>query len=166
MGSDAISLYNYTIKYKPGSSLSNADALSRLPEPLIVSGDGLTGDHINLINHLSTTGFSAINIRKWTETDPILAQVKRAVMRGWPDQPTEEKLKPYYSRRNELSVLDGCVLWGARVVVPPQGQKLVLDELHDTHPGVSRMKSLARSYVWWPKMNEQVEEVVKTCAQC
>ena len=44
-----------------------------------------------------------------------------------------------------LSELDGCVLWGTQVVVAPQGRHLVIDELHDTHPGANRMKSLARS---------------------
>ena len=47
-------------------------------------------------------------------------------------------------------------------MVPPQGQKRV----HDTHPGVSRMKALARSFVWWPHMNEQIENTVKNCVVC
>lgn len=40
------------------------------------------------------------------------------------------------------------VLWGHRVIVPTLGQKLVLEELYIGHPGVSRMKMLARSIVW------------------
>ena len=36
------------------------------------------------------------------------------------------------------------MLWGARVVVPPPGRE---QELHKTHPGIARMKSLARSCV-------------------
>ncbi len=59
-------------------------------------------------------------------------------------------MKPYFNRRHELSLLQGCVLWGAQVIVPIQGRQKVLEELHDTHPGVSKMKALARSYVWWP----------------
>ncbi|XP_041379380.1 uncharacterized protein K02A2.6-like [Gigantopelta aegis] len=46
--------------------------------------------------------------------------------------------------REELSAVDGCILWGARVVIPPPGRKLVLSQLHDTHPGICKMKSLAR----------------------
>ncbi len=28
------------------------------------------------------------------------------------------------------------------------------------------MKSLARSYIWWPNMDKEIEEVVKSCHSC
>ena len=42
----------------------------------------------------------------------------------------------------------------------------MLNILHDTHPGIVKIKSLARSYVWWPKMDTNSEEKVKSCATC
>ena len=63
-------------------------------------------------------------------------------------------------------MLDGCVLWGARVVVPPPGKEQVVQELHETHPGSARMKGLARSYVWWPGMDADLEAKVRACAEC
>ena len=36
------------------------------------------------------------------------------------------------------------------MVVPKQGQKLVLEELHQSHPRASRTKYLACTTVWWP----------------
>lgn len=41
----------------------------------------------------------------------------------------------------------------------------VLQELHDTHPGIAKMKSLAHRYMWWPKMNVDIENIVKTTKQ-
>ncbi len=38
------------------------------------------------------------------------------------------------------------------------------EELHETHFGVSKMKALARSYIWWPQMDAEIEETVKTCS--
>ena len=35
---------------------------------------------------------------------------------------------------------DGCILWGTRVIVPPQGRSKVPSELHEAHPGESRVK--------------------------
>ena len=62
--------------------------------------------------------------------------------------------------------MDGCVLWGTGVVVPPQSHKQLLEELHDTHLEVSHMKSLARSYIWWPQMDKAIEEMVQSCTVC
>ena len=62
--------YWYTIRYKAGKMLNNADALSRLPQPDTSSHDGMTAELINLIDHLSSTPISCTNIRKWTNKDP------------------------------------------------------------------------------------------------
>ena len=59
-----------------------------------------------------------------------------------------------------------CLLWRAWVIVPHQGREEVLHILHDSHPGIVKIKSLARSYVWWPKMDTNLEEKVKSCATC
>ncbi|XP_060092387.1 uncharacterized protein K02A2.6-like, partial [Heteronotia binoei] len=59
-----------------------------------------------------------------------------------------------------------CILWGSRVVIPPPLQKRVLESLHETHPGIVRMKALARSYVWWPGMDGEIEGWVRGCQTC
>ena len=64
-------------------------------------------------------------------------------MNGWPKE-VASMFKAYSQRRLELSVRDGCVLWGARVVVPKKGRATLLKHLHYTNPGISRMKGLAR----------------------
>lgn len=65
-----------------------------------------------------------------------------------------------------MGVQGGCLLWGNRVVVPAQGRGMVLQELHEAHPAVVRMKMLARSYVWWPSINRDIENRVQQCHQC
>ena len=47
-----------------------------------------------------------------------------------------------------------------------QSHEKVIEVLHSTHPGVSRMESLARSYVWWPLMDREIERKVKDCPSC
>ena len=75
-------------------------------------------------------------------------------------------MKPFAVRQDELSIQDGCLLWGRRVVVPPQVREEVMCELHEAHPGIARMKSLARQYVWWPRIDADLEHKVKTCKAC
>ena len=41
--------------------------------------------------------------------------------------------------------------------------KSVLQELHKEHPGASRMKALAKRYLWWPGLDKCLEEKVKSC---
>ena len=73
---------------------------------------------------------------------------------------------PFNRRKHELSVQDDCVLWGNRVVVPKQGQHRVLEQLHQSHPGTVRMKSLAHTLVWWPGIDADIEAKVKACKPC
>lgn len=96
------------------------------------------------MDRLSQAPVTAKQIKLWTERDPVLSQVKRWVMQGWPASVEEVGFKPYVKRKLELSVLDGCLLWGSRVVVPTPGQAQVMEELHEAHPGASHMKSLTR----------------------
>ena len=64
------------------------------------------------------------------------------------------------------SLQDGCNLWGSRVVVPPQGHAHLLVELHRGHPGVSRVKGLARSLLWWPGLDHDIESTIRQCNTC
>ena len=69
-------------------------------------------------------------------------------------------------RKDELTVLNGCVLWGNRVVIPPQGRESVINELHESHPGIVKMKSLARCYTWRPSIDKDLEMKVSACRKC
>ena len=161
-----LAAYQYNIRYKSGKTLNNADALSRLPRPITTNSDCVPDELAQLVLHLSSTSINAGVIRSWTAKDPVLSRVLRYIQTGWPDQITDEKFKPFLSRKTEMSAWDGCILWGSRMVIPPQGRELVLQELHETHPGCARMKSLARNYIWWPKMDSAVEDIVKQCQTC
>ena len=52
------------------------------------------------------------------------------------------------------------------MVIPKKLQDRVLEELHDGHLGIVKMKALARSYVWWPNISGQLEELAKACSGC
>ena len=158
-----LSAYSYTIEYKSGQLNSNADALSRLPLPTAPATVPMPADTIHLIEQLNSTPVIATMIKKWTAQDPVLAKVKNLLLKGWTLPPKDKDLRPYYNKRTELSVESGCILRGIRVVVPPQGRKKVLELLHEAHPGMERMKQLARSYVWWPGLDSAIEEKVKSC---
>ena len=52
------------------------------------------------------------------------------------------------------------------MIIPPKLQSTVLGELHEGHLGISRMKALARSFVWWPRLNKDIKDLVRSCPKC
>ena len=160
-----LSAYDYAIGYKPGAQHSNADALSRLPLPEQPSAVPLPGEMVLVFETLNQSPLTATQIKWWVDKDPLLSRVRENVRRGWRDS-VEAAMQPYQSRQAELSVHDGCLLWGSRVVIPPQGRAAVITLIHEGHPGITRMKRLARGYVWWPGMDRELEDAVKHCVKC
>jgi len=161
-----LSAYHYSIRYKSGKQLNNADALSRLPRSVSTSKDCVPADVVAVVDHLSSTAVNAQAVKEWTAKDPILSCVHRFVLSGWPTHKLTSEFQPYVSRKDELSVLDGCVLWSSRVIIPPRGRQPLLEELHNTHLGASKMKALARCYIWWPGMDAEIDNLVKSCSVC
>jgi len=54
-------------------------------------------------------------------------------------------------------------MWGHRVIVPKTLQKEMLNELHSTYLGIVKMKTLARTYFWWPVLDKDIENIGKSC---
>ena len=52
------------------------------------------------------------------------------------------------------------------MIIPKAGKLEVLQELHEAQPGTTCMKQLARMFVWWPSMDQRIEEKVKSCTEC
>ena len=98
--------YEYTISFRPTHKHGNADALSRLP---IKDSEGkdedLPTELVLLMEAMDQMPITARNIRKWTQSDPLLSRVYCYTQKGWPTD-ILETLKLYSSRRTELSTLN------------------------------------------------------------
>ncbi|RXN22450.1 Transposon Ty3-I Gag-Pol poly [Labeo rohita] len=160
-----IGAYDYELCYRPGKQMGNADALSRLPLP---APDAVTPPPLEvlLLEMVPDAPMHAEKIASCTLKDPVMSRVLRWVLHGWPAETPDSRFRPFISRCHELSAHKNCVLWGSRVVVPSSARREVLAMLHDAHPGIVHMKGLARSYVWWPGMDGEIEETVKACRTC
>ena len=89
------------------------------------------------------------NIKLATKYDATLSRVLDYVRRGWPSlKEVPSNVQPYVQHQTELSVEIDCLLWGTRVVIPKSLQDTLLKSLHDNHvhPGITRLKAVARSY--------------------
>ncbi|XP_029965625.1 uncharacterized protein K02A2.6-like [Salarias fasciatus] len=158
-----LSAHQYEIKYRKSDQHQNADGLSRLPLP--VKHSEHVKSKIFYFKEVTAAPVTSTHVKKHTHTDPELSEVVDIVTRGRGGEMTP-KLQPYMSRRNELSVQAGCLLWGYRVIIPPPLRERVLSKLHTGHCGVVRMKEIARSYFWWPGLDAAIEEKAKSSSDC
>ena len=158
--------YDFSIKYRKGEDNGNADALSRGPVDPAPPGPDSTQTFV--LDYLQSMPISAADIRKSQGEDEVNSKVIDFARNGWPHSANavSQDLHPYYQRRNELGVEDGILMWGIRVIVPVQFRRKVLDELHCTHIGVVRMKSVARRHFWWPKLDADIELLAASCDIC
>jgi hypothetical protein len=156
--------YNYELKYRKGTDLFFPDFLSRKP----LSDEDLDDTLINLIDQFRTCHIP-IDIKTMaleTQKDKALNEVYNRIMMGWPQYCPNDYVKPYFLKKEHLSVEKDCVMLGERVVVPPSLKKDVLNLLHLGHPGLVKSKLLARTLIWWPNVDQDLELYLKNCEIC
>ena len=151
--------YNYDIQYRSTHAHANADGLSRLPIPDGRQEGNLADVTAFVIGQLEALPMQATEVEEASRADPTLAKVLEYLRQGWPKRIPD-------GRKDELSIEGDCIMWGIRVVIPKSLQSRVMSELHSAHPGIVRMEELARSHVWWPGLNKDIEMCVRACESC
>lgn len=160
-----LTAYTYDIEFV-GSKDNGADGLSRLPAISSYRPSIRIPEQTFLHFAQNAMLMDYHEIKKQTGRDFLLGRVLSYLRDEWPSDSVITSLKPYYNRKKELYEELGCVMWGHRVVVPEACRSKVLTELHEAHMGIVKTKSFARSYVWWPGIDEAIESVSRTCGTC
>ncbi|KIH57825.1 hypothetical protein ANCDUO_11982 [Ancylostoma duodenale] len=53
-----------------------------------------------------------------------------------------------------------------RIVVPTRFHSRVMTLLHEEHPGINRMKALARFFLYWTNITKDIENFFRECRSC
>lgn len=179
--------YDFEIKYIDNANFAYADFVSRLinshakpgAEDIIIAAirdkdaeeeEGVENEEVDaIVDTIDYDPISLETLAKATLECDHLQKVIEYIKTSWPEKRkciTNPEVADYFAHRGELQVVRECLFHGNRPVIPPRLRKQMLDELHEGHPGASRMQALARTKCFWPEMNKQINAYVQRCESC
>lgn len=162
-----LSSFDFGISYIPGKENGCADALSRLSRATDSDGSAEECSYLNLIGMDFQKPINFDDVAKESENDENVSEVILLIKNGWPRSVKKcNSLQGYFVRRNELTIEQGVVMWGHRVVIPKKFRKTLLEEVHSSHLGIVKAKALVRSFFWWPGIDKELEMFIKSCHVC
>ena len=163
--------YRVQIMYKPGPDIFIADWLSRhnyveVKDKLIQDMD-IQGDAIQSTADMREC-VSIEEIQQALTQDDHLQKLKNLIISGWPDKKDKlhADLRPYWSYRGELAVIDGIIIKGRHIVIPNSLKQQVLNQLHTNHMGIEKTKLLACELVYWSSINADIKNYIMDCTMC
>ena len=156
--------YDVQIKYKPGKDMLLADALSRLNP---ASAPSIEVQEV-ILNFVQFSKEKISSLKKETDADPELNSLREVIFTGWPSKRSmlPKLLQKYWSYRDELSIENGLILKGDRIIIPPVLRFDILSRIHNAHQGVVKCQLRARTCVFWPNINRDIEDLVLACPGC
>lgn len=164
--------FHYSIRHISGKDNTSADALSRYTLRSADAEDSLFAEdvehHVGETVQLNASDTRLEILRTDQKNDETLSKVRHHVEHGWPHylSSTDTLLKPYFERRNLLTLNKDILMSGNKIVIPLCQRNKFLQKVHQGHLGISKCQDRARQAVWWPSMKKSVEEMVRCCQVC
>ena len=131
-----------------------ADPMSRL-NPLPIE-ESLNLQKVCLVQF---SGARLDTLRQDTSSDPKLSALWETIYFGWPEKQKQApaQLRKYWEYQDELSIENGLILKGNRVLIPKSQRSDIIERIHQAHQGVEKCQLRARSCVFWPDINKDIE---------
>ncbi|XP_017476105.1 PREDICTED: uncharacterized protein K02A2.6-like isoform X2 [Rhagoletis zephyria] len=166
--------YDFMLEYIPTREFGAADILSRLTRNTTRPNEDTIIACCQLEREVKQSAVEALEnlpvtfqmIQNATLKDKVLQEVISYLKNGkWPNTITDD-LRSYYIHRDALGIVENCIMLKDRLVIPYCFHKRILQQLHKGHQGIERTKSLSRSYVYWPGLDEEIKRFVQGCGKC
>jgi transposase InsO family protein len=159
--------YDFTVEHKRGID-NFADYLSRNPidNGLINRQTELAENYVAFIqSEMAPAAITIDKIIAETKNDKIIQEVINWLCNS--KSLDSNYAKQYAKYQNELSVSNERVLLrGNRIVIPSNLQAEVVKIAHEGHQGLVKTKRLLRDRVWFPGIDNMVENLISSCKEC
>ena len=165
--------YDIDLVHKPGKELFMSDTLSRAVcseyflEQFEVDLDMEYHVH-NVIKNVEITDRKLSAIQEENEIDESMKCLASVIRNGWPEDKANVPycIREYWTYHDEMSIVDGIIFKGEKVLIPPKLRHETLGKLHAAHMGIEKTKHRARDIIFRPGMSKQIEEIVAKCSTC
>ncbi|XP_059086973.1 uncharacterized protein K02A2.6-like [Tigriopus californicus] len=169
----------FYVQWIPGKKHHVADALSSFPLFDIQEEDqqdglalsGFDSIHLATISLNSAPDSALASVSEIAKGDVNYQAIISTLLSGQSPNslPQSHPSKMYSKQWKALSLTydtNLLILQGHRIVVPPAARPNILQDLHRAHWGIRRTRALARSLSFWPGMNNDIEQIISSCATC
>ena len=157
------------VQHVQGKYHYTADTLSRKlanpnSAPPTVAEDEMKAHIDSVIAALPASDPKLSKISRAQDNDSVCKQVKKYCSEQWPEKNNlEHEIKPYHQVRGELTVIQGLLMKGTRIVIPKCLQQETLAKIHEGHQGIHKCRARANTSVWWPGLGSQIKTIVENC---
>lgn len=157
-----LSPFNFKVKTIPGKE-NPADPLSRMIDPPVdewTEATEIFHVQVTVPDWKFTVSFE--DIKDKTRECPELREVLKALDTGkWPAH-----LIKYKIFESEMMNCGGVLTRGTKIIPPVGMRDEILKDGHELHPGIVTMKRFIRLRAWWPGLDKDIEDLVKSCYAC
>ena len=155
------------IVYKPGKEMLVADCLSRAQLPDQEEIVNLTGVIHSVSRNVCLSKENFDLYRQIIENDNALKKICYYVEQEWPQyQRLSELEKTFHKYKSELHFENGLLFKNHKLVIPVELQNIIIKWLHAPHLGIEKTLARARMLYFWPKMTEQIKDIIAKCTTC
>ena len=157
--------YNFQVTFQPGA-VNSADFLSRSRPLPVTNGKShrLAEDYVRMtVSTQLPVSISVSEICAQQDNDNTIKLIKESIINNQPLNPSH---KHYYPIRHKLSILENCLMFNDKAIIPPSLQRNIVNIAHEGHQGIVRTKQRLRAKVWWPGMGKFVEDFIGSCHGC
>ena len=164
--------YDFKVKYIKGKDNVLADCMSHLP----ASSDLLSTSQIQLprisvnciTSKVQTSDPQIQQIIDATNKDDTRVLLKHTVNNGWPMsiKQVPEEIQPYWNSREQITIENGMLLKNTRIIIPHALQPELVQKIHEGHLGLKKCLYQAHETVYWPNIQKDLTEKLKSCPSC
>ena len=120
--------------------------------------------HVNfIINEGNWNAVKIDEVKQHTNADEEFKALYRAITNDHLDKKLNPNLSKFQRVFRSLSVADGVILKGHKIVIPPKLRKRILKAGHEGHQGIEKTKRILRSKVWYPGIDDDIADMVSNC---